>query len=109
MVLLNEFLTSEKLSFLGLNISTFILTTVVILTIICIALKVRKKPIVKNLIKSTFLSLSIITFLFAFLNALTGEFLFSQQDNMKLYMFIAAVALFIYVADSLKELLKKEN
>lgn len=105
MVLLKEFLTSESISFLGLNISTFILSTVIILITICLILKFKKKPIIKNLIKVTFLSLSIITFLFAFLNSFTGEFLFSQKDNMKLYMLIAAIALFIYLADSFKELL----
>ena len=106
MALLKEFLTAENIYLFGLNISTFILTAIIILLLICLTLKLKKKPIVSVLIKVTFLSLAIITLIFAFLNALTGEFLFSQTENMKLYMLIAAVTLFIHIVDSLKELFK---
>ena len=104
MVALKEFLTKESLSLFGFEISTFILTSLLILIVFCIVLKIKKKPITKNLIYCTFISLSVITFLFAFLNALTGEFLFSQKENIKLYMFIATVALLIYIIDTSRKL-----
>lgn len=104
MVWLKEFLTTETFPFFGFNISLFVLTAIVIIVILGVWLKLKNKPIIKNLINCIFISLTIITFMFAFLNALTGELLFSQDENMRLYMLIATVALFIYVIETTKKM-----
>lgn len=106
---LKTFLTSENILLFGFNISNFALTFLLILVIFCIILKIKKLSITKNLIKCTFITLSIITFLFAFLNVLSGEFLFSQKENIKLYMLIAVVALWVYIIDASKELFTKNQ
>ena len=104
MVWLKEILTTETFQFLGFNISLFVLTAILIIIILAISLKLKNKPIIKNLISCVFISLTIITFLFALLNTLTGELLFSQDENMRLYMLIAMVALFIYVIETTKKM-----
>ena len=109
MAILKEFLTTESFSFLGFNVSSFILSAVIISIIYSLWLWKMKKQVTNNLIKVAFLSLAILTFLFAFLNALTGDFLFSQEENIQIYMFIAMVALFLYITDTTKELFSKGN
>lgn len=109
MSFIKQILTTENFSISDFKISTFILFAILIIVILIIVLKLKRQPIMKNLIKVTFLSLSIITFLFALLNALTGEFLFSQENNFRLYMLIATVALWIYIGDSLKDLLQEHR
>lgn len=104
MGVIKEFLVKETIHFLDFEISTFILTAFLIFIALNIVLKIKKKPILENIIKTAFITLTIIAFLFAFLNSLTGEFLFSQQENIKTYMFIATIALFLYIIDMLKEI-----
>ena len=101
---IKQFLTTENIPFFDFEISTFILTSILIIMVFCIILKIKNKSISKNLINCAFLSLSSVTFLFALLNALTGEFLFSQKENVKVYMLIAAVALWIYIIDTTRKI-----
>ncbi len=102
---LKELLTTEAIKIVGFEISTFALVAFVIFGVLIVLLIIKKKKIdMMNGIKCGFLTLSLLTFLFAFLNALTGEFLFSQKNNFKVFMFIATIAIFIYIVSSLKDL-----
>lgn len=106
---LKGLLTTETLSVGEFEISTFALVAFIIFGVLILLLVIKKKKIeMMNGIKCGFLTLSILTFLFAFLNALTGEFLFSQKNSFKVFMFIATIALFIYIVSSVKDLFRNE-
>lgn len=105
MTILHNFLTKESVPALGFNISTFFLSALIILIILMILVKIRKKSIWDNILKLCFLTLSSMALLFAFFNGITDEYLFSQKDDVRMYMFIATVSLTVYIGEELKALL----
>lgn len=104
---IKEIVTKESLSVAGFNLSTFSLFAFLIFILLVIFLYIKRKQIsFTDGIRCGFITLSIITFFFAFLKALTGEDLFSQSKDITTYMFIAAIAIFLSIVDSIKELFK---
>ncbi len=103
-----QFLTTESFNFLGFTISSLFATCILIFIGYIIFLKRKKKKI--PIFKLIFLTLALISFLFAFVNWLTGEFLFGQKNsiNITIYMFVAVITMGLYIIDDLKKIPKKE-
>ena len=103
---LKQFLTTESFHFSGFTISSLFVTYVLIFIIYIIFLKLKKREI--PCIRLGFLTLATISFLFAFINGLTGEFLFGQKDGMTvtIYMFIAVFTMGLYIIDEFKKIPK---
>jgi len=103
---LKEFLTTEKIDILNFNIYTFAIVAFIIFLILIITLIIKKRLSFDNGLRAGFMTLSFITFLFAFLYTFTGEYLFAQQANIVIYMFIATISIGLYLGKSLKDLFK---
>ena len=86
MSFLKSFLFKETVSILDFNVSTFILAAIFLWLIIFALLKFSRKNI--KGIKLLFLTFEIISMFYAFTYALTGESLFSQQENLRIFSII---------------------
>jgi len=109
---MTKFLTTETFEFVGVNIYSS--AVVIILIFLFFWLLIHNKKITftdKKMFSAAFLSLSIFTLLIAAYYTITGTFLFSDSagSSLRIYMFIAAVGIFVYIRSGIKEdLLKKE-
>lgn len=85
---LKTLLITENINLLGFKISTFILTSIVLFTFIFIILKIKRISIKDKLLELLFFILLIMSLLISFTYALTGEALFSQNINLRIYSLI---------------------
>jgi|SRR3989344_6524557 len=105
-----NFLTSENFDIYGIPIYTSTFIVIVFLILIVIFMRTKKIGFkAKNIFSALFLSASMLTLIIILIYSLTGIFIFSEGDkNLKFYMLVAAVAVFLHIKDSMKELFKKD-
>ena len=93
------FLTEESITISGFQVSVLILTSIFILIALITVLKFKKISIEDKLLDLIFLTLLIISLLAAFIYTLTGESLFAQSINFRLYSLIATI---VFVKQAVK-------
>lgn len=99
MSLLRSFLTKESITLFNFQVSMFILASLFVLIILVLILKFKKISLNDKLLDILFLTLLIMSLFIAFTYTLTGESLFAQSINFRLYSLIATV---VFVKQAVK-------